>query len=75
LANKDLLMAKINESGYKIGYIADCIGISRQTLSYRLNNHSDFKDKEAARLKRILNLSNKEVDDIFFAEYVDEITT
>lgn len=68
MTDTKLLLAKIKASGLKIGFIADKMGLSRATLSYKINNHSDFKAVEIAILRNILGLSQDEQDEIFFGD-------
>lgn len=68
LTNTKLLLLKIKSSGLKIGFIADKMGLSRATLSYKINNHSDFKAGEIAMLRNILRLSQDEQEAIFFGD-------
>lgn len=75
MTNKELFMTTVREKGIKLQFLADKIGISRQALSNKINNHSQFNAREVGELKRLLALSQKEVDDIFFALDVDKITT
>ena len=66
MTDTNLLLAKIKESGLKIGFIAEKLGISRATLSYRINNHSEFRAPEIARLRNLLGLTQDEQEKIFF---------
>lgn len=55
----------IKRSGYKKQYIAEQLGITANGLTYKLSNKSDFKLKEAIRIKEILELSDAEYFEIF----------
>ena len=67
LINSEILCQKISDSGMTITYIANKIGISREGLYNKLNNETEFKASEIAALKKLLRLSVKERDTIFFA--------
>lgn len=70
LVNTTLLREKIEQSGYKMGYITEQLGITHQGLLNKLNEESDFKVSEAMILKDLLKLSDEDVSHIFFAEGV-----
>jgi len=53
------------------GAIADALGISRMSLTRKINNVTEFKASEILLLKTILRLDDQERDKIFFANYVD----
>lgn len=67
MGDMKLLLDKIIDSHYSITYIAKRTGISRTTLYHRLAGRREFKTTEIKALKELLNLSNKELQDIFFA--------
>lgn len=72
MTNVKLLKKKIDASGLKINYIAECIGISRQLLWKKINNLKLFDQYEIAKLCHILNIDSKdEKEAIFFAKNVD----
>lgn len=48
------------------------IGISRTSLSYKINNIVEFNAQEIKHIQKILELSNEQRDHIFFAEAVDK---
>lgn len=61
----------IRNSGMSLTYIADTLGITRCALYKKIDNITEFKASEIVTLKRILNLSDKERDDIFFDTKVE----
>lgn len=61
-----ILKAQITKSD-----IADALGISRVSLTRKINNVTEFKASEISLLKNILKLSDQERDKIFFANTVD----
>lgn len=67
-----LLRKIIEKSGYKLQYIAEQIGISRQALSMKINNDSEFTTSEVEKLCNVLKITSlKERYDIFFAKVVE----
>lgn len=67
MTNTELLRKKIDGSGYKITFVASQCGLSYQGFLKKVKGQSEFKVNEVQTLKNILNLSNKEADEIFFA--------
>ena len=67
----ELLQKKIDQSGLKLTYVAERLGISYQGLKKKLDGDTEFKASEIAILKDVLNLSDADVQDIFFADNVD----
>ena len=61
----------ILESGIKITAIANKLGISREGFYKKLNNETEFKASEISAMQRILGLTNKKRDEIFFASKVE----
>lgn len=58
--------------GYTMEKLANELGITLATLSYKVNNIRQFQIREIQAIKRILELSVEERDEIFFAENVDK---
>lgn len=55
------------------GYdLAERIGISRASFSYKMNNLREFRAKEIQAISEILKLSLEDKEQIFFADMVDE---
>lgn len=71
MTDTGLLREVISESGLKLGFIADELGITRYALALKINNETEFKASEIFSLQKILNLSNSKRDKIFFAIEVD----
>lgn len=67
MVNAQLLEDKITESGLKIGYIVDTIGISRQSFDLKKKNERKFRVSEVYVLCDLLNIDDCEKKDIFFA--------
>lgn len=67
MTNSELLKETINESGLKLSFIAEKIGISRDSLYRKINNKTPFNQYEIAALCDVLKIvSSKKMDAIFF---------
>lgn len=69
MTNTVLLKKLIDESGLKLGAIADFVGITRQALWKKINNLSSFNQYEIEKMcdvLRITSLRTKEA--VFFAK-------
>ncbi len=62
-----LLREKINQSGYKMRFISQRIGITYQSLLNKINNRSEFRANEIQMLHDLLDLTEQERVDIFFS--------
>lgn len=72
MTNTNLLKQKIAESGLKISFIAEYVGISRQLLWKKINNMTPFNQFEIEKMCRVLRIEDlAEKEAIFFAENVD----
>ena len=71
MTNTELLRRKIKESGYKVGFLAEKMGITYHGLLNKINNRSDFRARELAMLAMLaglLQLPREEWFAVFFAE-------
>ena len=75
VTDKMLLRAKIDESGYRLKFIAKKLGITYAGLLKKINNETEFKASEIQKLANMLKLDLKEKEEIFFAKDVDEMST
>jgi DNA-binding Xre family transcriptional regulator len=66
MANVEKLNALIDYKGIKKIWLADQLGITPQTLIYKLNGINDFKLQEVNTLCKVLNIDEKEAKQIFF---------
>lgn len=66
MVNTRLLEETIRNSGMTMVAIAEKSGILRETLYNKLRGTSEFKASEITNLSKVLRLSAKERDDIFF---------
>lgn len=70
MVDREKLGKKIKDSGMTISAIAEKSGILRETLYNRMRV-GDFKASEIVSLTKVLHLTKKERDDIFFAKIVN----
>lgn len=68
MTNTELLRTRINESGYKRGFIASTLGLSLQGFLRKERNEpgSEFRPSEIAKLQELLKLTDSDVMTIFF---------
>ena len=62
----------IRMKGFTLDTLSKKIGISRTSLSYKINNIVEFNAQEIKHIQKILELSKEQRDHIFFAEAVDK---
>lgn len=62
----------IRMKGFTLDTLSKKIGISRTSLSYKINNIVEFNAQEIKHIQKILELSNEQRDHIFFAEAIDK---
>lgn len=70
-----LLKQKIKDSGLKINFVAEKVGISYQAFWQKMEGKSKFTLEEIQKLCDVLNLSTEDRDLIFFTQNVDETST
>ena len=73
--NNDLLKEVIKDRGIKLTSLAEKIGISRQSLSQKLNGEREFNQGEMLAIKNNLQLSDLDFVLIFFGSNVEENST
>lgn len=73
--NYELLRAFIRDSGVKVSFLADKIGISRQGLHAKIAGLRPFTQSEMMALKIALHMNDEDFMRIFFAECVPETAT
>lgn len=72
MVNTELLNKKIDESGLKRAYIAQELNMTRQSLSSKVNNSTEFLSSEVQQLCKLLGITRlTEKEAIFFAKQVD----
>lgn len=67
----DKLNEAIKAKGLRKDSIAASLGITKQSLSNKINNKTDFRGGEAKWLKDSLDLSPESFVEIFFADEYD----
>lgn len=71
MTNTELLKEVILKSGFKLEYLADKCGITRQSLSNKIANRNIFTAEEISVLCRELKINSlTEKERIFFAKQV-----
>ena len=65
------LRQKIDESGYKLQYIAKQCGLTYQGFLPKLNGEREFTVSESWTIKELLQLTDEEWKAIFFCHMVD----
>jgi len=60
-----MLQEKIQESGYKLRFIAKKIGLTYQGFLKKSRNETEFKASEIQGLKELLHMTDDERDAIF----------
>lgn len=69
------LKGKIKEIYNTQNEFAEALGISTTSLSYKLNNQSDFTRNELDKAIELLKLKKEEIYDIFFSRKVEKTST
>lgn len=76
MTDTELLMEWIKNSGLKLGFIAEKLGLTRFGLSKKINNITEFKASEIEKMCEILHIDSMEDRKrIFFAKEVDKEST
>lgn len=68
MTNTALLRQRIKDSGLKLQYIADYIGISRVSLTMKIENASEFRQTEIKKLCEVLRIETAEEKTLIFLE-------
>jgi len=72
MTDTKLLREIISESGLKITYIAEKVGITRQQFTKKVNNQVAFNQYEIEALCNVLGIKAlRDKEAIFFAKNVD----
>jgi len=75
MTNDYLLKEKNKSSGYRFGYLANQLNLSRTGLYNKINGKTEFLASEIQSLSDILNLDINERENIFFNKQVDNMDT
>lgn len=68
MTNVELLGEKIKASGISLTALAAALGVSVPTIYSRKKGESEFTASEIVKVAKMLKLSKKERDAIFFGE-------
>lgn len=72
MTNTEELRRIIKNSGLKLEYIAEQLGITRFSLSKKIENVTEFKTSEVQKMCEVLQITDpKAKEAIFFASVVD----
>lgn len=71
MTDTELLRQKIKDSGYKVVFLADKVGLTPQGFYKKLQDESDWTFTQVMRLQELLRLTKDEIDDIFFNPEVE----
>lgn len=75
MTDTKLLREKMVVSGFRFDYIQEYLGLSRQGFLNKINNVTEFTISEMLALCDILNISNRDRENIFFNVNVDKKPT
>ena len=64
------LKAEIARNGLTIPKLAEAIGIGKKALYEKLSGKTAFTQREISRISKTLNLNERRMCEIFFAEIV-----
>lgn len=68
MTNTKLLREKIEASGLKLSYIASQLRISRAALTMKIENKSDFRQKEIVKLCELLGITTPKEKALIFLD-------
>lgn len=71
MTNSNLLKGKMVAHGLRQSDLATLLNLSSTALNNKINNRTDFRDKEIAILINVLALNDSEIRQIFFAPAVE----
>lgn len=63
--NAQLFKSIVALNGNTLTEVAELLGISRATLSLRVNNKKEWNVPDIKKLKKIYSLNAQQIDDIF----------
>lgn len=73
MTNTEMLRDVIKKSGLKLEFIAEKLGITRFSLSKKIENVTEFKTSEVQKMCDVLQITDpQDKEAIFFAQKVDE---
>nr|DAF10672.1 MAG TPA: Regulatory protein-modification, helix-turn-helix, transcriptional regulato, DNA [Caudoviricetes sp.] len=66
MTNKRMFQIALLKRNYTFDKLANEIDLSRQSMSYKVNNKRKFTETEINKIDSVLNLSIEEKEKIFF---------
>lgn len=66
MTNKQMFQIALLKRNYTFDKLASEIELSRQSMSYKVNNKRKFTESEINKIDKVLNLSTEEKESIFF---------
>lgn len=66
MTNKQMFQIALLKRNYTFDKLASEIELSRQSMSYKVNNKRKFTESEINKIDTVLNLSTEEKESIFF---------
>ena len=70
MTDTKMLRERLSESGYKLRYIAEQIGITYAGFLKKINNETEFKASEIKAICDLIGIDAEDREKIFFAENV-----
>lgn len=71
MTDVELLQKVLDESGFRMDFVAKKMGLTYQGFRNKVTGKSEFKTREVTKLCDILGLTSEMRDRIFFARKVD----
>lgn len=68
MTNKKMFQIALLKRNYTFDKLASKIELSRQSMSYKVNNKRKFTESEINKIDNVLNLSTEEKESIFFTK-------
>lgn len=75
MTNKQMFQIALLKRNYTFDKLASEIELSRQSMSYKVNNKRKFTESEINKIDTVLNLSTEEKESIFFTNQVEKLST
>ena len=75
MTNTKLLFQAIKEAGYLRSYVAEKCGITYLSFYNKAHNKTSFTPPEIQAVRNVLGLTLERLEEIFFAEDVEETST
>ena len=71
MVDGERLRSEITKTGRTFTFVADYLGITTRALFLKLDGKTEFKGSEIAKLAKLLDFSMEQIDEIFFAPFVE----